>query len=125
MIVRRCPRRGAERFAKKNPMPRLIEQPKKRVTLTVGEQLDFRMRSNPTTGCNWQVSDCHSSIIAKEAQFESQSDSEKIGGGGFQHFHVTVDKPGAWEIVFEYKQPWEDKVQDEWKVELVATARES
>ena len=97
-------------------MPRIIEPPKTSVTCQVGERLDFRLRSNPTTGCRWSATADDQAVTIREGEFEPPK--EGTGGGGFQHFLVSSDQVLKSQLTFIYKQPWEDRAEKDWKVKL-------
>ena len=72
----------------------------------------WEIESNPTTGYSWfLVSD---KGLKVETEFITKSDL--CGAPGIQVFKITSDKKGTFELIAEYKRPWE-------KVDPIETKR--
>ena len=63
----------------------------------------WEIESNPTTGYSWSlVSD---EGLKVETEFISKSDL--CGAPGIQVFMISSDRKGTFDLVAEYKRPWE------------------
>ena len=73
------------------------------VYANVGSIYRWEIESNPTTGYNWfLVSDEGLKI---ESEFITKSDL--CGAPGIQVFMISSDRKGTFDLVAEYKRPWE------------------
>ena len=64
----------------------------------------WELQSNPTTGYNWFIVSDEGLKI--ESEFITKSDL--CGAPGIQVFKISSDKKGTFNLVAEYKRPWED-----------------
>ena len=63
----------------------------------------WEIESNPTTGYNWfLVSD---EGLKVETEFITKSDL--CGAPGIHVFKISSDKKGTFNLIAEYKRPWE------------------
>ncbi|MCK5450520.1 MAG: protease inhibitor I42 family protein [Candidatus Omnitrophica bacterium] len=82
----------------------------KGVTLGVGEILEIRLDSNPTTGYIWQCSHIGAKAPIKDIGTEYTSQAKAIGAGGTRIYRFKAVKPGEEKVYFEYSRPWEKEV---------------
>lgn len=78
------------------------------ITIAVGQQLDVRLPSNPTTGYQWTAGVLHAGPVAltRPAAFQ-QSSSGLLGAGGTQVFSYRGVATGRVQLSFDYARSWE------------------
>lgn len=82
-----------------------------RITTKAGDPLGITLPMQ-TTGFDWKVRQPVSTI---EAVGVEAVPSEAFGGTGKTTFSFICHEPGTFELVFDYKRPWESSPQDETK----------
>ena len=63
----------------------------------------WEIESNPTTGYSWFL--VSEEGLKVETEFITKSDL--CGAPGIQVFMISSDKKGTFELIAEYKRPWE------------------
>ena len=74
------------------------------ILVRVNSAFSWELESNPTTGFNWYIVSDEGLKI--ESEFINKSDL--CGAPGIQVFKISSDKKGIFNLVAEYKRPWED-----------------
>ncbi|MGB7877414.1 MAG: protease inhibitor I42 family protein [Ilumatobacteraceae bacterium] len=93
------------------------------VSLGVGDQLDVRLESNPTTGYSWELGPLPDGLQLVSSDFEEPGGS-LVGASGTQLFVFDVVGPGNGILRFEYVRVFDDPVVAEKIVEYVLTIAE-
>lgn len=81
-----------------------------KVTLSVGQQMEITLESNPTTGYSWQVADDAGGIVEMvgEPEFVSEpAPAGMVGRGGAETLTFRAEEKGGGTLVLEYRRPWE------------------
>ena len=89
------------------------DQDEGQVSLAVGQTLEVRLDSNPTTGYSWQVLDLAGGVLAQEgdAEYKSSSSQPMPGQGGMEIFRFKAILPGEVTLKLVYRRPWETDVE--------------
>lgn len=86
-----------------------------RTTITVTEQspsFTIRLRSNPTTGYTWKLSQFTARFLTPSAHRFVMPETQMMGAPGFEEWSFQV-KPNAFKtptqssITFVYERPWD------------------
>lgn len=79
-----------------------------KVTLEVGQTLTLTLKSNPTTGYQWQVRDLDEAVL-KLSNYEYRADTPiTIGSGGVDVWSFEAQASGQTTLRLEYVRPWEE-----------------
>ena len=78
----------------------------KEVTADVGTVYRWEIESNPTTGYNWYLRSEEG--LKVETEFIAKSDL--CGAPGVLVFLISSDKKGTFDLIADYKRPWEKEV---------------
>lgn len=79
-----------------------------KITLDVGQTLTLTLKSNPTTGYQWQVRDLDEAVL-KLSNYEYRADMPiTIGSGGVDVWSFEAQAPGQITLRLEYVRPWEE-----------------
>lgn len=92
----------------------------------VGRNFSFKLPSNPTTGYSWQLMSLPPDSInlldksykqdrpmPEPGQDSQVSETEIIGAGGFEIWTFRALKTDSFELLFEYRRPWEKNIPAE------------
>ena len=90
----------------------------KEVTADVNTVYRWEIESNPTTGYNWYLR----SEEGLKVEMEFISKSDLCGAPGVLVFLISSDKKGTFDLIADYKRPWEKEAPADTK-ELRITFR--
>ena len=78
------------------------------VTLSLGETLQIRLDSNPTTGYQWRRHVADAAVLRQvgEVMFV-KPDDPMLGAGGTEVFTFQAIAPGRTMVKLVYLRPWE------------------
>jgi inhibitor of cysteine peptidase len=79
------------------------------VPLEVGDQLDVRLESNPTTGYSWQLGPLPEGLELVSSEFEGP-DSDAAGAGGVEVFVFEATASGGGVLRLDYVRTFEDPI---------------
>ena len=76
--------------------------------LRVGQTVNLRFESNPTTGYLWTITDKEGyDALKRMGDYKYIPSSGRVGSGGIQIYTFEGAKRGKVTLVFEYRRPWE------------------
>lgn len=78
----------------------------KTVAMSVHQEFEVQLASNPTTGYRWSWIAADSAILQMKKR-EYRSESELVGGGGNERFLFAAVSPGKTDLILVYHRPWE------------------
>jgi predicted secreted protein len=81
------------------------------VELQIGETMELKLESNPTTGYSWFPDEDTDNTIIKltSTEYNQTKKAEKlVGSGGFEYFFFEALSSGSTELVLNYERPWEE-----------------
>jgi len=84
-----------------------------KVLLTVGQNLVVQLRSNPTTGYDWNERSVTESVLEKVGEPIFTQDSAPtgmVGVGGTEIWRFNATKVGQQSLIFDYARSWETNV---------------
>ena len=84
------------------------------LNLEINDVIDIKLKSNPTTGYGWILSEetDDSMISLNNSEFvESEKDKELVGAGGHEIFSFKAISKGKTIIILNYERPWEEEVE--------------
>ena len=82
------------------------------VSLRAGQELIVTLKSNPTTGYDWQVDDLDESVMKLTTQeFKPASDPNRLGAPGQTEFQFQAAGAGTTSLRLIYVRPWEKGVE--------------
>jgi inhibitor of cysteine peptidase len=88
-----------------------------RVHLKVGETLEIRLKSNPSTGYMWYVHPRSTPLLKLAGQSQSgateQSGNQRVGQPIFQIFKFAAQRRGSGVLLLHYIRSWEKPAPDE------------
>lgn len=84
---------------------------KNEVTAVAGTVYRWEIESNPTTGYNWFLRSDEG--LKVETEFITKSDL--CGAPGIHVFLISSDKKGTFDLIADYKRPWEKEAPIETK----------
>lgn len=74
----------------------------------VGEEFTVSLNGNVTTGFDWVVKDSCGLELKKDWYAQNDAgDPPRCGVGGVHHFVFVAEKPGTYELKFDYQRSWE------------------
>jgi inhibitor of cysteine peptidase len=80
-----------------------------KISVTVGNQFEISLKSNPTTGYSWEfvepVDERFLNLI-DETYVQNPAPEEMVGVGGKKTWTFTALEPGSTTIELIYKRPW-------------------
>ncbi|MBN1919027.1 MAG: protease inhibitor I42 family protein [Verrucomicrobia bacterium] len=97
------------------------------VTLKVGQTLEIRLESNPTTGFGWEVLEIDPAVVEQEGEtvYEaSKTDGHTVGSGGWETFTFKAVEAGTVELKLVYRRSWEVDVAPEKTFTVTVTVEE-
>jgi inhibitor of cysteine peptidase len=77
------------------------------VDLAVGENIEIRLRENPTTGFRWQVTGNDRAVCTMTSDAFNR-EAGPPGHGGEHSWVFEAVRPGECDIEFRYQRPWAD-----------------
>jgi inhibitor of cysteine peptidase len=109
------------------PMPKETTNnntPEKNTTLTnyeitIGENFDIELESNPTTGFRWIPTFDSAFLELVDNSFILNEQKNLAGAPGIEVFTFKGIAKGITEIYLNYERPWEEKTPEQEKVVLV------
>lgn len=89
-----------------------MEQSGQSVNLQVGQTMNVRLESNPTTGYTWEVKQVDPAVLAQQGEAEYEpldaQTTPMVGQGGWQIFRFEAISTGQTTLELVYRRPWED-----------------
>jgi inhibitor of cysteine peptidase len=83
----------------------------KPLQLSVGQTLQVRLASNPTTGYSWTVQQTPTELQLGQSVYATGSQSKNMpGAGGYQAIEFAAKFAGQGELKLEYRRPWEKDI---------------
>jgi inhibitor of cysteine peptidase len=97
------------------------------ITIAVGECFDVRLKSNVTTGYEWQLVEMDTSILENtdKEYVQDIAPPGMAGVGGTEIWDFTGRAPGRTDLRLEYRRPWEPvekKPEDTFEIEVTVRA---
>ncbi|MFQ5343383.1 MAG: protease inhibitor I42 family protein [Anaerolineae bacterium] len=89
--------------------------------LKAGQKLIVTLKSNPTTGYDWQVDEVDESVVKLVTQeFKPASDPDRLGAPGQTEFQFQAAGAGTTSLRLIYVRSWEEGVepQDTFQVRI-------
>ena len=84
------------------------------VNLEAGQTLIVALKSNPTTGYDWQVDEVDESVVKLVTQeFKPASDPNRLGAPGQTEFQFQAAGAGTTSLRLIYVRSWEEGVEPE------------
>lgn len=83
--------------------------------LRIGQQLNLRLPSNPTTGFRWQMRDSGApqlQLLGPEV-YTTPEDAGVVGSAGISTWRLRAVAPGEGHLHLDYRRPWENGVAAE------------
>jgi inhibitor of cysteine peptidase len=81
------------------------------IKLTLHQEFQIELDTNPTTGYQWTIVDTATSVISLiHSQFKETSNKIKVGTPGKQKFYLKANSVGQMELKLIYHRPWEKNV---------------
>lgn len=97
----------------------------KGVKVSVGEQFDFVLDSNASTGFSWRlVAPTNEQVIKKISNNYTEPNTGLVGAGGTEHWVFEAAHPGVTTIKMEYARPFAPQASPEKTVNLKVTVSE-
>lgn len=87
----------------------ILDEDSKDASISMEDRVVIELKSNPTTGYNWYVSDVSDNISIFSSGYAAES--KKIGGGGKYRIILKPSKPGRGMVNLEYKRIWEKDIK--------------
>ncbi|MEW6716727.1 MAG: protease inhibitor I42 family protein [Chloroflexota bacterium] len=83
----------------------------RQVEISKGQTLAITLRSNPTTGYTWEVSEIHEEVLRQVGETEYKADSDLIGSPGVEILRFEALNSGSSTLTLVYHRPWEEGVE--------------
>jgi inhibitor of cysteine peptidase len=81
------------------------------IEVEVGQEFAITLRSNPTTGYQWQLVDLSDADIVKLVGSEYKGpEAERVGAGGEEVWSFQATGQGETSVSLVYVRPWEKDV---------------
>jgi inhibitor of cysteine peptidase len=97
----------------------------KGVTIAVGEQFDFVLQSNATTGFEWRLVEPTSATTIKKIKNEyHEPNTGAVGAGGTEHWIFEGVRAGETTVKLKYIRPWESNAAPDKTISLKVTVSE-
>ncbi len=81
------------------------------IEVKVGQEFAITLRSNPTTGYQWQIAGLSDADIVKLVGSEYKGpEAERVGAGGEEVWTFQATSQGETAVSLEYVRPWEKDV---------------
>jgi predicted secreted protein len=81
------------------------------IELDLGETLEVRLESNPSTGYSWEIEELDEAVLRQEGDVEYESsvaENPPPGTGGWETFTFVASGTGETELRLVHHRPWED-----------------
>jgi inhibitor of cysteine peptidase len=78
--------------------------------ISLDTEIVLSLKSNPSTGYNWFISQIDTSILKQVGEAEYKSESKKMGAPGVQIFHFQSISIGKTSLMLIYHRPWEKEI---------------
>jgi len=88
------------------------------VRLKVGETLEVRLKSNPSTGFMWYIQAKSTPLLKLASQSETEPTKPGVGRPIFQIFKFEARQSGEGVLLLHYVRSWEKPVPDEEQFDL-------
>ncbi len=88
------------------------------VHLKAGDQLELRLKSNPSTGYMWYVQAESTSLLKLIHQSQTEATERGVGRPVFQVFHFKARCGGEGALQLHYVRSWEKPAPDEERFEI-------
>jgi inhibitor of cysteine peptidase len=83
----------------------------KPIQVSVGQTLQVRLASNPTTGYSWNVQQTPPELELEHSAYTADAQGKNLpGSGGYQTIEFAAKFAGTPELKLEYRRPWEKDV---------------
>ena len=94
------------------------------VSLRAGQTLIIALKSNPTTGYDWQVDQVDEKVVKMVKQdFKPASDPERLGAPGQTVYEFEAVAAGTTGLRLIYVRPWEKGVEPQATFEVNVTVQ--
>ena len=94
------------------------------VQVGIGQTLDVKLESNPSTGYSWQVVEVPDVLEqVGEAAFATEADGDVVGAAGTETLQFTALGAGTGTLLLEYRRPWETDAAAEEVFEITVTVK--
>ena len=88
------------------------------VTVRLGQTLTVNLKSNPTTGYQWELAECDDAVVrlvsghfTPPSEVTERSGALRVGAGGIQTFLFKGSGAGRTTLKLVYRRPWEKDVE--------------
>jgi predicted secreted protein len=88
------------------------------VHLKVGDVLELRLKSNPTTGYMWYVHKDSTRLVKLTGQSQTEATEPGVGRPIFQVFEFQARDTGEGVLLLHYVRSWEPPSADEERFDL-------
>jgi len=88
------------------------------VRLETGDQLELRLKSNPSTGYMWYVQAESTSLLKLIHQSQTEATEPGVGRPVFQVFQFEARRGGDGTLQLHYVRSWEKPAPDEERFEI-------
>ncbi|WP_313579566.1 protease inhibitor I42 family protein [Chishuiella sp.] len=92
----------------------------KTIHLNNGEEVDFTITTNPTTGYDWTTTvpnDCNVAIVNEAITSDNKTGA--MGAPSKKTYKIKANKNGECTIRFDYKRSWEDAVENTKQIKFI------
>jgi predicted secreted protein len=93
------------------------------VHLKAGDQLELRLKSNPTTGYMWYVHPKSTALLKLIGESQTQAGEPGVGRPIFQIFRFQAVSAGDGILLLHYVRSWEKPVAEEEEFDLHVSIR--
>ncbi|MFQ5595654.1 MAG: protease inhibitor I42 family protein [Anaerolineae bacterium] len=94
------------------------------VNLEAGQTLIVTLKSNPTTGYDWQVDEMDEGVVKLVTQeFKPASDPDRLGAPGQTEFQFQAVGAGTTSLRLIYVRSWETDVEPQDTFEITITVQ--
>ena len=88
------------------------------VQVAVGDKLEVRLKSNPSTGFMWYVHRDSTRLVKLTGQQTTAPEAQMPGSPTFQIFRFLAQSPGKGVLLLHYVRSWESPAPDETRFAL-------
>jgi predicted secreted protein len=89
-----------------------------KITVNVGDKFKIGLKSNPTTGYQWQLAEPLNNIELVSSKYIPPN-TNLVGAGGKEIWLFKAIKAGKTYISFKYVRPWESKQPEIQKIYVI------
>jgi inhibitor of cysteine peptidase len=94
--------------------------PAETINAGIGAIFTIQLKSNPTTGYDWEYASTNGAVQLLEKTYEADN-TGVIGSGGTDSFKFKVEGKGNTSLIFNYRRPWESTSIDQKVFSLVVS----